>query len=239
VHALDDEPETQGRWRRLGAGGIVCGVLAVSLAVAAQRIQPVARAFHSVVEIGLVEEPPEPPKKVEPPPPPLEQPKPRPVKQQPAAQPQPPTDLPPPPSDQPPPAEQVGLDSDSFGSGAGGPAFAAGNTQMGTPTGYGAAPLPPPEAPKPPRLIEARKLTGTGVGYTDRARRLGIQGLMVIEADIDAKGRVTRAVVRGKLEPQLDEAARKAVMGWQFEPATRDGHPIASTKFLRVRFELQ
>jgi hypothetical protein len=37
----------------------------------------------------------------------------------------------------------------------------------------------------------------------------------------------------------LDEEARKTVLGWSFDPATLAGKPVASTKLLRIRFQLE
>ncbi|MFI5181390.1 MAG: energy transducer TonB [Thermoanaerobaculia bacterium] len=52
-------------------------------------------------------------------------------------------------------------------------------------------------------------------------------GLVVIEAVIDATGGVTRAEVIHRADPELDEAALSAVRQWRYEPATRDGKPVA------------
>jgi protein TonB len=114
---------------------------------------------------------------------------------------------------------------------------------MGTPGGFGRAGTQAPPTTEArvagPKLIEARGRPGNAIpAYSDRARRRNIQGLIVIEADIDEFGRVTRVVVRGKVDPELDAAALKAVKSWSFEPATLAGKPVASTKFLKFKFAL-
>jgi len=161
---------------------------------------------------------------------------------QPAAPPPPSTEAPKPA--EPPGPEAVGLDADSFGSGSGGASFAAGSSQMGVPVGGkggGGGGTGDVEAPRvAPKVVEARaRASNRQPAYPERARRMEIEGLIVVEAEIDTQGKVTRAVVRQKLEPVLDEEARKAVLGWGFEPATLLGKPVASTKFLRIRFQLE
>lgn len=240
MNALDPEPERKGRLgRMLMSIGVLVGI-GGGVVFAADQVTPSKRLFSDIVKIAIVEQPE--PKKAEPPPTPPPPPPPPPkVKTQSKAKPQPAaTQVPQPikPTDTPPP-DPVGLDEASFGSGSGGPAFAMGTTQMGTP-GEAARAGAPEEPPKPkPKLVEARPKPGNRhPGYTDRARRLAIEGLMVIEADIDERGRVTRAVVRGKLEPLLDEATRRTVLDWRFDPATLDGKAVPSTKWLRIRFDL-
>lgn len=240
MNALEPEPEGRGRVRRLAIGLAIALGIGSGVVLAADRITPTRKMLSDVVKIAVIDSPPpeqpEPPKPPTPVPPPPTRPKP-----QPKARPQPaPAAVPEPiePTDTPPP-EPVGLDADSFGSGTGGPAFAVGTTQMGAP-GEAARSAEPPKPKPKPKLIEARTRPGNRAPtYTERARRLNIQGLMVIETDVDAYGRVTRAVVRGKLDPLLDEDARRTVLNWQFDPATLDGRPIASTKWLRIRFVLE
>lgn len=245
MYALEQEPEKGGRMKRFGVGIAVVIAIFLGLVFGSRNIVPAARALTEVVELNVIDEPDLPKPKDEPPPPPPpppDAPKPKP-KMEPSAVPAPP-DAPPPPSDAPPPSDQVGLDADSFGTGSGGAAFAVGSTQMGTPGTAArstAAPVIEEQklAPKP-QIIEARPHASNGSPkYNERARKLGIQGLMVIEADIDVTGKVTRAVVRGKLDPQLDAIAHQAVLGWRFDPATLAGRAVASTKFLRIRFQLE
>jgi protein TonB len=88
--------------------------------------------------------------------------------------------------------------------------------------------------------VEARpRASNKQPSYPEKARRLAIEGLLVVEAEIDELGRVKRATVRKPLEPTLDEEARKAVLDWSFDPATLAGKAVASTKLLRIRFQLE
>jgi protein TonB len=75
--------------------------------------------------------------------------------------------------------------------------------------------------------------------YPELARRIRLQGLVIVQAVIDREGNVVSAeVVKG--EPMgLSEAALEAVRQWRFQPATLHGRPVAVQFSLTVRFELQ
>jgi protein TonB len=243
MYALEAEPEKGGRWRRLAGGAALALVIGGGVIFAAHTVAPNNKLFTSVMKIAIVDyTPPKPkPRDEETPPPPKPlPPKPKPKDKAPADKTAAPPPTPQPQQDQAEP--DIGLDSTSFGAGSGGPAFHVGTSQMGVPTGRGGGGATGgPTEPKPaPRLLEARPRPGNKQpGYSDRARRLGVEGLIVVEAAIDEHGRVTRALVRSKLEPGLDEEARKTVLTWAFDAATLQGKAVPSTKFLRFRFQLQ
>lgn len=73
--------------------------------------------------------------------------------------------------------------------------------------------------------------------YTAGAWRKNIQGVVVLEVEIDDKGSVQATRVIKSLDPGLDKNAMKAVKKWKFSPATRDGQPVPLTFTLEVRFE--
>jgi protein TonB len=241
VYALEDEPESGNRWRRLGAGALITATLLVALGYGAQRFEPARRLIQKVVQMTVVAELPKleklPPPRTEPPPPP------------PRRAPPPPKSAAktsaPPKADSPQPQTTeavVGLEEGSFGSGDGA-SFQVGNTQMGEPVSVARAPAaalaaaapngPPKLVPAgvPPRVERCR--------YSSRAQRLGLEGMMVIEVDIDDNGRVTKADLRKALEEELDRECLEAVKTARFEPATLGGLAVASTRFLRLRFELE
>lgn len=95
----------------------------------------------------------------------------------------------------------------------------------GTPTAPVAAPTelaavdtPPPEYP-----IE---LACAGIG--------GVSTLKVV---VGIEGIPTEVgVFKSSGQPALDEAAQKAVHGWQFKAATRNGRPISQTIQVPVTF---
>src|SRR5215467_337110 len=62
-------------------------------------------------------------------------------------------------------------------------------------------------------------LTHPAALYTDEARKLGIQGDVVVQAYFDADGNVSVLRVLKGLGYGLDEAALAALQGWRFAPA--------------------
>jgi TonB family protein len=74
--------------------------------------------------------------------------------------------------------------------------------------------------------------------YTDEARKLKVEGEVLVEAVLAASGsvRVVR-VVRG-LGHGLDEEAVKEAAQLRFKPALRDGQPSDSTVVLHVVFQI-
>ena len=74
--------------------------------------------------------------------------------------------------------------------------------------------------------------------YTDEARRLKIEGEVVLEVDFSAAGtvRVLR-VVRG-LGHGLDESAAQAAQQIRFKPATSEGRPVDYRTTVQIVFRL-
>lgn len=246
MYALDDEPEKKGRWQRLGMGAVLAVAIGGGFIYVAKQVVPHSKFLQSVMKVAIVDytpPKPRPPEELPPPPKPLP-PKPKPKEVAPKNAPKEAT---PPEQQQNPKPESsepdIGLDSTSFGSGSGGVSFHAGSSQMGVAGGKGGGgvPVAVQDAPKgPPKIIEARpRATNKQPAYPEKVRKLAIEGLLVVEAEIDELGRVAKATVRKPLEPTLDEEARKAVLGWSFDPATLAGKPVASTKLLRIRFQLE
>ena len=64
--------------------------------------------------------------------------------------------------------------------------------------------------------------------YPEGPRRLGIQGTSHLRVEVLATGVIGQVVVdRTAGHPDLDRAAVTAVRTWRFEPARRDGEPVA------------
>jgi TonB family protein len=70
--------------------------------------------------------------------------------------------------------------------------------------------------------------------YTDKARKKKIQGSVVVSIVVTDEGTVRDAQIASGLEKDLDKQALKAVSAWKFEPATKDGKPVA----VRIRVEV-
>ena len=129
-----------------------------------------------------------------------------------------------------------------------GPAAAAAAAPPGTPgaPGPAGAEAPGGEADLPvdagggvvgPVLIES---SGVQPVYPEEAQRAGLEGLVVLEAIVDERGRVGHDIkVLRRLGHGCDEAAVAAVRQWRFRPATRNGKPIKVRRIFPILFRLQ
>ena len=203
----------------------------------------------------------------EPPPPPPKEPEPevkpeRVMPVRPVAQPKIETQPKEPPKAQP--ARVVGLSFEStVGEGAGegeGPAFGVGNTRMGE-TAKTAA--PPKEVPKttinkgpttvkPVANAVATRIPMAGVVFAQAKRKKevkpefpptlktqGIEGDVPVIVWVNEAGKVTAVkILKESPYPEFNEAAKKAAMADEFEPATRNGVPTATTLKYNVSFRL-
>ncbi len=76
--------------------------------------------------------------------------------------------------------------------------------------------------------------------YPSAALRSGIEGNVLIRAEIDADGMPTEiGFARRSGNRELDRAALNAVRNWRFQPALRDGKPVASAVQVPVAFVLE
>jgi protein TonB len=103
----------------------------------------------------------------------------------------------------------------------------------------------PPAPPPPPARVrvggEVRpptKVLDVAPVYPAIAQAARVEGVVIIEATIDASGRVADArVLRGV--PLLDAAAVGAVQQWRFTPTLLNGVPVSVVMTVTVRFELR
>jgi protein TonB len=90
-------------------------------------------------------------------------------------------------------------------------------------------------APDPVHYTAAKPISTPQPAYPEGAKRMGAEGDVVVNVEIDASGQVTATRARSG-HPLLIEPAVSAARLWKFEPATRNGKPIASLKTLRFHF---
>jgi protein TonB len=95
------------------------------------------------------------------------------------------------------------------------------------------------DAIEPPHFNVAY-LNNPRPAYPPIARKLGLEGLVVLRVQVSAKGVPEQvAVTQTSGAPVLDEAALKAVQGWTFVPARRGDTPVAHVVDVPVRFRLR
>lgn len=74
--------------------------------------------------------------------------------------------------------------------------------------------------------------------YTAEARKLRIQGEVLLRVVFMASGRLQILGVTRGLGHGLDEAAIRAAQQIQFKPARRNGQPVDTTATLHILFQL-
>ncbi len=231
------------------------------------------KAKNSKIKVALVQEPevppppPAPPPEKEPekeaklePPAPKKRPKKKkkPPPKTPVAFPEPQTQKPPPKKKAPPPRRIVGLSLESTVGDGSGPAFATGNTRLGTTKKRAEAPKVVKAQPAIPVAVpegsnkSARWLPGVGgeISKPKRIKRIkprypevyrarNIETDVLVEVELDVKGRVVRAsVVKPSKHQAFNEAALRAAKAEQFSPAMKDGRPISFRLRFTYRFRL-
>jgi protein TonB len=105
-------------------------------------------------------------------------------------------------------------------------------------TGTARAPreVEPPKKKDEPLLRPVALKGNRRPTYTPRARRLGLEGLVVVIFIVDTKGRVVNPrIVSGP--PALGEIVLKTVSSWRYRPATRGGKPVKFRMRVPVRFQ--
>jgi TonB family protein len=111
--------------------------------------------------------------------------------------------------------------------------------------GFGSADVPAPPTSGPhtaqtiaPKIVPAEILWKPVPIYTEDARKQKVEGEVLVEAVLEASGKVrVLRVVRG-LGHGLDEEAVKEAGQLRFKPALRDGQPSDSTVVLHVVFQI-
>lgn len=109
-----------------------------------------------------------------------------------------------------------------------------------------ATPMPLTPPPLPPgverigRGVTAPKVIAkTEPSYTDEARAAKVQGTVVLNVIVGPDGVPQQVTVLRSLEPSLDRNAIETVRNtWRFEPAMKDGKPVAVQAQLEVSFRL-
>jgi len=144
-----------------------------------------------------------------------------------------------PPDIQLPPPETIGdlvfphLAGPSNGTGTGGGAG------QGTQTGFGAgAGFGPGSERGAGGVLAPRPVYDPEPEYPEEARKLRLQGTVLLSLVVDEQGRARDIRIERPLGMGLDEKAVEAVKNWKFIPATRDGIAVAAEITVEVSFRL-
>jgi len=74
--------------------------------------------------------------------------------------------------------------------------------------------------------------------YSEEARRVHFQGMVVLSIVVDQTGQARDIRVARSVGLGLDEKAIEAVKKWKFEPGVKDGNPVAVGVNVEVNFRL-
>src|SRR6202000_3494598 len=101
-------------------------------------------------------------------------------------------------------------------------------------------PAPPQVAIKTPdpAFIPPVVISEPHPEYTPEAAQLRIQGEVTLQVRFLASGQVEVLRVVNGLGHGLDEAAKRVAEQIRFKPAEKDGHPVDTTNFIHVTFQL-
>lgn len=91
----------------------------------------------------------------------------------------------------------------------------------------------------PPSPIGGMELIQKNIRYPEIAKRAGIEGTVLILAEIDEKGNVINTSVREGIGAGCDEAAIDAIKNVKFKPAIRDSLPVKYRITIPIKFKLQ
>jgi len=116
---------------------------------------------------------------------------------------------------------------------------------------YIAPPPPPPPAKIPdekqifvwsevmPEPIGGLAAIQQKVTYTEIAKRIGLEGKVIVEAVIDENGDVVEASVLKGLGGGLNEEALNAVLATKFSPGKQRGKPVKVRMVIPIKFVLK
>ena len=95
------------------------------------------------------------------------------------------------------------------------------------------------ESVEPPHF-DVAYLNNPRPAYPPIARKLGLEGVVLLRVDVSARGTPEKIVIAQTSGASLlDEAAMKAVQGWTFVPARRGDAAIAHPVEVPIRFQLK
>lgn len=103
--------------------------------------------------------------------------------------------------------------------------------------------IEPPPTAEPPRRVggsirQPTKIHDVQPIYPAIAQSAHVEGIVILEAVIDERGRVTETRILRHV-PLLDDAAEAAVRQWVYSPTLLNGQPIPVVMTVTVQFKLE
>lgn len=74
--------------------------------------------------------------------------------------------------------------------------------------------------------------------YPMDLKREGVAGMVTMSITVDEKGNVANPVVKKSTRAEFEQPAIDAVSRWKFEPAKKDGKPVAVQVVVPVKFSV-
>jgi TonB family protein len=87
-------------------------------------------------------------------------------------------------------------------------------------------------------VIAPKVLYKVDPNYTQEARDAKIEGTVVVDVEVHPDGKAHNLKVERTLDPGLDQKALDAISAWRFQPATKNGKPIAVEATIEINFKL-
>lgn len=88
-------------------------------------------------------------------------------------------------------------------------------------------------------IVAPQKIFAPQPAYTEEARQARVQGVVILQAIVDAMGRVSNVKVLKGLPMGLSESAVETVAEWRYRPATLNGEPVPVYFNFTINFSLQ
>ena len=88
-------------------------------------------------------------------------------------------------------------------------------------------------------MVPAKLVSKVDPEYPADAQSRGIYGNVVLRAVVSIQGAVLSPTIISSPDPQLAEAAIKAVGQWRYQPSLLNGEPVETATTITVNFELE
>jgi periplasmic protein TonB len=107
------------------------------------------------------------------------------------------------------------------------------------PASPGAAPFKVCTSENPPPCATAPKpIFAPNPGYSDKARKKKVRGIVILEATVGTDGHTHDIHVVQPLSDGLNEQAVKTLRDWKFQPGTKDGQPVPVSIKVEMDFQI-